>query len=286
MSSTTPICLLCDKDLVSNPEDIATVKARGLQSIRRVCYMRNNEALKRKLYVDSAQFHKNCNKSFMDHNKIAQSLPSIERKLNFATRSSKILLETPPEKQVEPELEIFDSDRCIFCLKDASDYFLKKETKNKTPQNRIKVCTISNNVYLKKIRDLIKGQADEPEYDSTKYIFAKFQDDTLVNKARYHYPCQAKFFKSFEISKTNIDKLPNAVKFILNFVKEHEDVDFFKLQDLISTFAKANPNENLPVLKTIKKHLKKRFDETIFIASNKNQDSIIFRQKALKVIWY
>lgn len=146
MSSTTPICLLCDKDLVSNPEDIATIKARGLQSIRRVCYMRNNEALKRKLYVDSAQFHKNCNKSFMDHNKIAQSLPSIERKLNFATRSSKILLETPPEKQVEPELEIFDSDRCIFCLKDASDYFLKKETKNKTPQNRIKVCTISNNV--------------------------------------------------------------------------------------------------------------------------------------------
>ena len=99
----------------------------------------------------------------------------------------------------------------------------------------------------------------------------------VEEKARYHPSCHVHFFRKTDDKKpANVSKV---ITYILTFLNEHADINQFSLGDLIKQFETENPNVSVPTARWIKQKLLTVLDENIFIATNRDDQSILCRRQ-------
>ena len=67
-------------------------------------------------------------------------------------------------------------------------------------------------------------------------------------------------------------------------INENEKEDFFCLTNLTEMYSEDNPNKPIPVIKTIKAHFLKIFNDDILFVNDKHNNVIFFRRKAVNNI--
>lgn len=260
-------CFICD-DFLSNKESVV-IKERGLKTLIDSSKRRKDG---KHILLEGRWFvtvHCNCRKSYVKESNIATSLTTTKN-----TRRS--------------DIPVFDfKHKCLLCEGDASDEFLKKETK-KPVQKRDRVHCVETLVFKDSLLETARNRNDK--WGSDVILRVGNVSDLVAAEGRYHGACGKQFFKRISTQQSSKGRPKNvevtaAFDFVCNYIENNEDQCQFSLREILNDYKGYIPTE-----KILKKRLIDKYGQEIVIATGINRQPVIcFRNTGYTILtdnWY
>ena len=174
---------------------------------------------------------------------------------------------------------------CLFCGKDASSEFLKKESK-KHLDDRESVHLIE----MLHVKDTILKAGEMRNDEWGKEVCTRICNvvDLVAAEAKYHSGCMKKFYQTSSGMKCGRPKTSTAFEAMshaFNYLEQNREECQFTFSKIFSEY-----EGDLPTDKTIKSELIGRYGHNIVVSVNKNRKPVVcFRDTGNKILtdaWY
>lgn len=252
------ICQICDNELLE--DERITIKQHGLRTFIQASIKRKDQKHLKFENCDEIVTHNTCLTMYLCE---PLEVPGIDHKSKTTADGEESTIE-----------EGFNFARsCLYCGKDASENFIKKQRKTKSVDKRI-VSFVKKPSTRAILLELLKVKTD----DISRELHSRILDvpDLVEVGARYHTPCSARFYSSRKCPSSHTMGRPvqtltsEALKFITNHIFENRHECQFSLTRLFREYSNTLESEiddDLPSFRYVSERLKHRFGEDIELYS-------------------
>ncbi|XP_076040412.1 glutamate--cysteine ligase isoform X1 [Oratosquilla oratoria] len=264
-------CLLCDGQL--SVGETREVKEKGIKTL--IDYSIKWKDGKHSLLegLKSVKVHEKCRKVYTKERR-AETFQARQKTSQVPTTSLR-----------SQELQFDFLHDCLFCGKDASSDFLKKESKKYLGDRESVHC-----IEMLHVKDTILKAGEMRKDEWGKEVCTRICNvvDLVAAEARYHSACMKKFYQTFSGMKCGRPKsstISEAMSHAFNYLEENREECQFTFSEIFSEY-----EGELPTDKTIKSELIERYGHDIIVSVNKNRKPVIcFRDTGNKILtdaWY
>lgn len=238
-------CAICDSQINELQEAKIEVTNARRKTLEKVSQKRGDKLLI-KLRGQTSFLHELCYNNYTNYRQVERyeaAKNSLLNKLQSNSSSSG---------------NNFDfNSSCLFCLNDASDTFILKESKKTKNKRYIVVKIISE----KNLNTLIDHENKRNANDTALKNLLK-SIDLKVDRPRFYRQCQQKYLKNYEAHPRPVES-DIIVKFVIDYLKKNSDECQFSLNEILRLYE----GEQIDIT-----YLSKKFQKNY---ANVNNDDVI-----------